>query len=563
MKKYLVKSIWFMTLILLIGGFLTAILMCSAFKKNDLNLTAEDIYKKGNISSNVKSGNYDYAYMNYEGEYVLNSSIINVPFTLISDNVIIDYSYEETNFIVVSSSKEDSHSLLFSLRCSSYDEYELHIQIKMSDGNNVEASLYAIYNEIGIFISRFSQDDALSKYINYALANSVITEWEAEEIIAENFFNNNSSVEGTFVQEVSSAYISDTAIMATAESGDSSASGILTWQEKNEDNSVSTYPLRRVKVELRDSNLIGSQLLGTTYTNDNGNYSLSFTNNSSISENGGSDLFIRVYAGDDNAYVVKSDGITKYYIDTSYTDHQNVATGSSTEISKSFAMDSDAGKALQISQALLTARDFAKDMRGSLPSSVKAVYPAGETCYNYGMNSIYIIESDNDHDYADWDVIMHEYGHHIAHYQGIDSSPGGWHNGMINMADHYSIASVDECTHNNCARHGENSTVTSNNAKAAGVKIAWSEAWATIEIKGGAEEAKKFTESLKLFSLLANVADVKSLVIHPASTTHSQLSEEELLSAGIKPNTVRLSIGTEHIDDIIADLEEGFAAIKK
>ena len=84
----------------------------------------------------------------------------------------------------------------------------------------------------------------------------------------------------------------------------------------------------------------------------------------------------------------------------------------------------------------------------------------------------------------------------------------------------------------------------------------------TFEVKGGAKEARKFTESLKLFSLLANVADVKSLVIHPASTTHSQLSEEELLHAGIKPNTVRLSIGTEHIDDIIADLEEGFRAIK-
>lgn len=83
----------------------------------------------------------------------------------------------------------------------------------------------------------------------------------------------------------------------------------------------------------------------------------------------------------------------------------------------------------------------------------------------------------------------------------------------------------------------------------------------TFEIKGGAEEAKKFTESLKLFSLLANVADVKSLVIHPASTTHSQLSEEELLKAGIKPNTVRLSIGTEHIDDIIFDLQEAFKAI--
>lgn len=84
----------------------------------------------------------------------------------------------------------------------------------------------------------------------------------------------------------------------------------------------------------------------------------------------------------------------------------------------------------------------------------------------------------------------------------------------------------------------------------------------TFEIKGDAETAKKFTESLKLFSLLANVADVKSLVIHPASTTHSQLSEEELLSCGIKPNTIRLSIGTEHIDDIIADLEQGFEAVK-
>ena len=83
----------------------------------------------------------------------------------------------------------------------------------------------------------------------------------------------------------------------------------------------------------------------------------------------------------------------------------------------------------------------------------------------------------------------------------------------------------------------------------------------TFDIKGGKEEAWKFIDSLKIFSLLANVADVKSLVIHPASTTHSQLSEEELLDQGIRPNTIRLSIGTEHIDDILADLEEGFRAI--
>ncbi len=83
----------------------------------------------------------------------------------------------------------------------------------------------------------------------------------------------------------------------------------------------------------------------------------------------------------------------------------------------------------------------------------------------------------------------------------------------------------------------------------------------TFEIKGGQVEAHKFIDSLEIFSLLANVADVKSLVIHPATTTHSQLSPEELLDQGIKPNTIRLSIGTEHIDDIIADLEKGFAAV--
>ncbi|MDR3336354.1 MAG: O-acetylhomoserine aminocarboxypropyltransferase/cysteine synthase [Treponema sp.] len=84
----------------------------------------------------------------------------------------------------------------------------------------------------------------------------------------------------------------------------------------------------------------------------------------------------------------------------------------------------------------------------------------------------------------------------------------------------------------------------------------------TFELKGSADQAKKFTETLELFSLLANVADVKSLVIHPASTTHSQLSEAELLEQGIKPNTIRLSVGTEHIDDIIDDLKTGFAAVK-
>ena len=84
----------------------------------------------------------------------------------------------------------------------------------------------------------------------------------------------------------------------------------------------------------------------------------------------------------------------------------------------------------------------------------------------------------------------------------------------------------------------------------------------TFEIKGGQEQAFRFIDNLKIFSLLANVADVKSLVIHPATTTHSQLTAQELADQGITPGTIRLSIGTEHIDDILADLQRGFDAVK-
>ena len=85
----------------------------------------------------------------------------------------------------------------------------------------------------------------------------------------------------------------------------------------------------------------------------------------------------------------------------------------------------------------------------------------------------------------------------------------------------------------------------------------------TFEIKGDDRTAKEFIDNLEIFSLLANVADVKSLVIHPASTTHSQLNEEELKEQGLKPNTIRLSIGTENIDDILEDLSEAFKAVQK
>ncbi|MBR1625072.1 MAG: leucine-rich repeat protein [Clostridia bacterium] len=286
--------------------------------------------------------------------------------------------------------------------------------------------------------------------------NSILTESEAEELIEK--LSSKSSIDEEDTLEVNNTSTKNKRSIAksSTRSGDTTAYGTLTWND-GRIGDIAIHPLRRIKVELRDSDLIGSQLLGTTFTENDGSYSISFTNDSSVFENGGCDLFLRIFAGDDNADVVKSDGTTKYYVDTPYTDHQNVATGISEMIDHTVNMSNDNGKAIQISQALMTAQDFAWDMIGgeNMPASVKAVFPAtGEeiTCYN--NNKIYVCDFVNDHDYADWDVIMHEYGHHIAHYMEIENSPGLNHSYTENLADRY--------------------------VKDSGLRLAWGEAWPTV-----------------------------------------------------------------------------------
>ncbi len=437
---------------------------------------AEVIYSAENNVALKSTYSHEYAYMSYEHEYCLNSSTIEIPFRIVSDGTIQHYTYDETNFIVVSSRKIDETQLMFSLQCLNYgDNYELHISIMKSDGEVLNAALYAIYNEYGIFVSKFSQEDAMEKYINYALKNAILTEWEADEIRYENLYGKETYQEDNVDGEVFSETISGSSVLSTE--GDTSAYGKVQWHEGSSVSSP-VHPLRRVKVELRNSNLIGSQLLGTTYTDNDGQYTVKF-NNSTFAENGGCDLFIRVYAGDNNAYVVKNDGSTKYYKDTSHTAHQNVATGSDTEINLTLNMSSDTAKAMQISQAIMTAQDFAWVMSGTLPKAVKVVYPADGTYYNGGSSKIYINGSSDDPDYADWDVIMHEYGHHIAYNANIDNSPGGWHNLGVNMSDHYSGMDTTNCGAD-CARHRTNSPIGASGAKSAGNRIAWSEAWATV-----------------------------------------------------------------------------------
>lgn len=447
-------------------------------KESTHNALAEDI-EHTLARAESASGDYDFAYMSAEREYVLDAANVEIPFTVKSEKTIKNYSYK-SDFSVLSTERTGARSLMFTIFCAEYDDdLRLQVTIVLSDDSVLTATLYAIRNAHGLFISRFSHDDALEKFLTYASSNYLLEEWQVEQIRYENEHKTTSSVEiPTTSVEISS---SDNVVGTTATtSGDTKVQGTLKWVEKESKKEI---PLRGVKVEVRDKDLIGSQLLGTVYTDNNGKYSLSFSNDV-ILENGGCDLFLRIFAGDNNSYVVRSDGKTKYYYDTEYDDYQNVATGSETTVDAIIEMDTDSGKAIQISQAILTARDFVKAMTGETPKGVKVAYPSSNTCYySREKNTIYITNNARRNEsvpesYAAWDVIMHEYGHHIAYLQGIIDPPGGWHSISTNMVDHYTVGNANECDPS-CAAHRSNNPIAKENAVEAAHKLIWSEAWAT------------------------------------------------------------------------------------
>ena len=440
-------------------------------------------------SYDIESGNYDYAYMICEDDYILNDSSINVLLVLNTNKIICDYSIQNNGFDDYFINELNTDKWNISLGCLHYgDDLEFHITLDLSNNSSITASLYAIYNEYGIFVSGFSKEDALEKYINYALEYLLITEWDADKIRVQNLYKNEPYQEDVTINN--NLLVKNTLnTNSTSNVGDTEIYGILRWSEGITENDP-THPLRGVKVEIRDSDTIGSKLLGTVYTDNGGNYSLKFNNDSSVLENGGYDLFLRVYAGDDNAYVVKGDGITRYYIDSQHTAHQDVLTGSSTSINLTFKMTSDERKAMQISQALLTARDFAKEMKNAVPTSVKVRYPYGtDGCYYNNDNGMITITgvarntTNVPESYASWDVIMHEYGHHMSYELDIIDSPGGRHAVDINMLDHY-MSDQTEDVHDydcagKCARHRGDEPISKTNAKEEAFKLIWSEAWAT------------------------------------------------------------------------------------
>ena len=235
-----------------------------------------------------------------------------------------------------------------------------------------------------------------------------------------------------------------------------------------EDDTNNEHPIAYTKFDF----IIHSganKITNTYYTDSNGYFP------SEITVNNSDDVDIKIYAAGINTSVHKNTflGINSdwYYI------RQNLEPN---VVKMVFPVDmqTDYGKVQQISQALIFADRFTTIMRGNAVSSVEAIYPSDSTHYNRASKKIYLLGEGNDLDYADWDVIMHEYGHHVANEMNIDDSPGGWHKSDINMIDHYSGNSTTSCS-SQCARH-KNGGFSASEAKIQGKKIAWSEAWATV-----------------------------------------------------------------------------------
>lgn len=391
--------------------------------------------------------------------------VFSVTVTLNGQYLADSFTYEEAGFAVAAPPQQEGNVISFALAATGEEPkptFLLHITLQ--DGSTVSPGVYGFVNEYGAFLSKSSYDDAWSVHLEYLLEEEIITEEEADELYNEH------ALEGVNV----TTYREENTAPLTRAGADTWVSGQLRWQ----DDAGIWHPLQYAAVTVYDDDVAFEDLLGETATDENGNFFVGFTNQTDSAENGGCDPYIVVYCMDgDLTVVVDRRAGSGYSVESPHV-NGNVSTGSTTYINMDFTMDNDLGRAFQIMQAAATMTRYVSIITSPIDLDlgfVRILYPdSGDGCY-YSNGNIFITAApavnNRPESYAAWDVITHEYGHHIQYLLGITDSPGGGHFVNDSMTEHYAGTIHGTC---GCIQPG------AAQAKYEGIRLAWGEAWNTV-----------------------------------------------------------------------------------
>ena len=386
--------------------------------------------------------------LNVEKMWFLAEEDITLSYAVSNEEEITNFDYSSTGFNVIDIyvDSSDNSKINLELSCSDVEEeYILDLRVTVGE-EDVDTSLYAINNQYGIFISEISTTNAYERYLEYAVTENIVTLEQAEAMWYD-YLKIDEDIISTENAVVDNSEIA----IASLEKG--SICGELKWMDAN----GIEHPLRNTKVEIYYELLGIGILLDIAITNDNGYFSREIDCHDNV--------YIVIYAGDDNVKV--GSGIFGWQYRIEDLDRYEVLAGETVTVSfPTITMTNDEGlsgaeaqkwletkKAFQIAQAAIAARDYAKDMMEQNVSGVTIVFPSLRSigsCYIPVLSCI-AIESN---DYSDWDVIMHEYGHHIEFILNIILYPPYEHYSSVNHSDKWGI---DE-----------------------GTRVAWGESWNTV-----------------------------------------------------------------------------------
>ncbi len=402
-----------------------AILTLAAISLSDVKIAAKaDILNSAECASKQDS---DRISVSSEKSQFNANEIIELEFHVDSLSEISNYTYQTNGFSIINISQQ-GRSIKVKLKYDGVNtNADFKLNVKLKNGSAIEDKLYSFCKDGMLFLSDGSYGEAKEKYYLYANENSILTE---NEINAD---RDNAISKETIVKKSNTKY-------ASIKSNTIPIYTQLLWRDDN----ANDHPIAYTKFDVIDRGG-SSTVTNTYYTDANGYFP------SGITVASPANVDIRIYAAGSNTSVHKKTflGINSQWDYLRSDFDPNVIT-----MIFPVTMTTDFGRVQQISQALIFADRYVTTMRGSSIASIKAVYPDNSTHYNSVTEKIHLLGEGSDLDYADWDVIMHEYGHHVAHKLGIDDSPGGEHSSSENLADRYN--------------------------KSKGIRLAWSESWATV-----------------------------------------------------------------------------------